>query len=464
MANYDGTVWDREGFTRHINAIPTEQLGWIEFGALHNTGSPNMAQQRATKGGASQRMKNAKVDVDKRLKGKGANYWVFETGEIGRACALPEKGIHSPSWNKKAFGIEMVADFDGTDDPESKGGAVIFDTTAFIFATILKKCGLPHTAIKLHKEDTATTHDCPGKLVSKTKFIARVKEYMDGFRPSVADDKPTVVTTYNQPNKDRVKSTDKAPTDYPIREVQKLVSKAGFNPGALDGLWGPKTEKAVKDFQKSKGLKVDGFVGPLTWAALNKQPVEAPKPAPVPEAPKPEAPRPVEKPVEHKPVEPKDQVDLWKPVEELHPSEYCVSWMKRFEGLRLKAYDDVGSWAIGYGHNATSKRAPIPYEGMTITEEEANKILHADAEAIGAEVRKVLKGCKVTQDMFDAFTLDNFQRGQTQFTKTPVVKAIKEGGDWLEAFTKQATHANAGVTRRRKVQVLIAKGEKPTKW
>jgi N-acetylmuramoyl-L-alanine amidase len=42
----------------------------------------------------------------------------------------------------------------------------------------------------------------------------------------------------------------------------------GFNPGRVDGIYGATTEGAVKDFQKSVGVKIDGICGPGTVIAL----------------------------------------------------------------------------------------------------------------------------------------------------------------------------------------------------
>ena len=43
---------------------------------------------------------------------------------------------------------------------------------------------------------------------------------------------------------------------------------AGLAPLVADGIFGAKTLAAVRAFQRSRGLQVDGVVGPLTWGAL----------------------------------------------------------------------------------------------------------------------------------------------------------------------------------------------------
>lgn len=48
-------------------------------------------------------------------------------------------------------------------------------------------------------------------------------------------------------------------------DVKTLQSKLNL---LADGIFGPMTEEAVRDFQKSHSLTVDGIVGPKTWAAL----------------------------------------------------------------------------------------------------------------------------------------------------------------------------------------------------
>ena len=53
-----------------------------------------------------------------------------------------------------------------------------------------------------------------------------------------------------------------------VVNLQKSLKKVGFDPGVIDGIFGGNTESAAKQFQASKGLQVDGKVGPNTQAAL----------------------------------------------------------------------------------------------------------------------------------------------------------------------------------------------------
>lgn len=53
-----------------------------------------------------------------------------------------------------------------------------------------------------------------------------------------------------------------------VADVQRALLAAGFNPGPIDGKPGPQTTAAVKAFQKSRSLTVDGIVGPETRNAL----------------------------------------------------------------------------------------------------------------------------------------------------------------------------------------------------
>ncbi|MFJ9898503.1 peptidoglycan-binding protein [Streptomyces sp. NPDC091280] len=53
-----------------------------------------------------------------------------------------------------------------------------------------------------------------------------------------------------------------------VAEAQCLLRRAGISPGGIDGMFGPLTEHAVKQFQERAGLDADGMVGPHTWKAL----------------------------------------------------------------------------------------------------------------------------------------------------------------------------------------------------
>jgi N-acetylmuramoyl-L-alanine amidase len=53
-----------------------------------------------------------------------------------------------------------------------------------------------------------------------------------------------------------------------VAALQSRLTEMGFNCGRVDGIFGEVTEAAVKEFQKSVGVKVDGKCGPATIIAL----------------------------------------------------------------------------------------------------------------------------------------------------------------------------------------------------
>jgi peptidoglycan hydrolase-like protein with peptidoglycan-binding domain len=54
-----------------------------------------------------------------------------------------------------------------------------------------------------------------------------------------------------------------------VRDLQSALLRAGFNPGPLDGIFGPRTEAAVRRFQEVESLETDGIAGPVTLASLD---------------------------------------------------------------------------------------------------------------------------------------------------------------------------------------------------
>ncbi len=52
--------------------------------------------------------------------------------------------------------------------------------------------------------------------------------------------------------------------------LQQTLSELGFDAGRIDGILGPDTERALKDFQRNAGLTVDGICGRDTTVELHR--------------------------------------------------------------------------------------------------------------------------------------------------------------------------------------------------
>lgn len=78
--------------------------------------------------------------------------------------------------------------------------------------------------------------------------------------PSASGDK--------QPRSASAGGQSQAGGDERIKQVQQKLKDQGHDAGPVDGVMGPKTQAALKEFQSAKGLKDSGQLDRETMAAL----------------------------------------------------------------------------------------------------------------------------------------------------------------------------------------------------
>lgn len=88
------------------------------------------------------------------------------------------------------------------------------------------------------------------------------------YNGAAPDTGPGRTPVTREPAPDRHPTLRQGSRGDAVRRLQRKLTAQGFKPGPVDGDFGPKTDSAVRDFQRSKGLVVDGIVGPKTWNAL----------------------------------------------------------------------------------------------------------------------------------------------------------------------------------------------------
>lgn len=55
-----------------------------------------------------------------------------------------------------------------------------------------------------------------------------------------------------------------------VTALQKRLHDLGFDPGRIDGIFGPDTERGLKELQRNLGIPTDGLCGPVTFRSLDR--------------------------------------------------------------------------------------------------------------------------------------------------------------------------------------------------
>ena len=171
MPNWKGIVgrsFTPETFATYVGKL-TFSLWRPQFVVVHNTGDPTLYKWKTLSG-------------DRWMKGLERYYrddqhwsagphlfvaddliWVF--------TALDTPGVHSPSWNGVAWGVEIVGDYDH--EPFSAASS---SNALSALTTLHAAIGLDPGTLKFHKEDPKTTHkNCPGVNVKKAALVKELR-------------------------------------------------------------------------------------------------------------------------------------------------------------------------------------------------------------------------------------------------------------------------------------------------
>ncbi len=161
-------------------------------------------------------------------------YWARDAKRLGRIVSL-EEAARTPG----AFVLRIP-------QAGTTGHIVISDGTGKTVEAHSSKDGVIESVLAKRRWDM-------GILVPGIQYTA-------GSAVSVP---PPATTIY--------RLTTPTMTGEKVRQIQQKLKSAGFDPGVIDGQFGPHTQAAVVAFQLSAGLVPDGEVGPITAQALGIQ-------------------------------------------------------------------------------------------------------------------------------------------------------------------------------------------------
>ena len=421
QGGFSGVSFDRAEFRKWLRSQKKPPYQRI---VIHNTAAPYVIPP--VKG--STRMINLGHYYKSMGWSGGPDFFViFDRVYLGSPLG---KSIGCKGWNGNSFHVECEGDYDGTHDPKKEPGLTAWKTMAWVADEILEWMGWKPGAdvVKFHKEGI-TSHDCPGKLVTKDWFLGLVRE----------GETQEPVT----------------PASNPTQKVEMWVNTPGdtlnfrADPGGRVKSTLPHGLKVLVVGESEFWALVNtpaGYQGWVSKAYLSKT-----------------------SPAQTAPIPKSEPVKEWSTETTYEPgnfkySQFCVDWAKRFEGFRANAYWDVSGWAIGYGHNGGSGVPPMVYANSTITPEEAEKVLMADLD-LQLHYVNFYVSVPLTQGQVDALILHVFQQGPGNFREGRVRPLINAGKHKEAAeMIKNWPTSKAGLVRRRAVEAQMYLGEKPTKW
>jgi N-acetylmuramoyl-L-alanine amidase len=178
----------------------------------------------------------------------GYTYVITKDGVVHWCADWEVKTPHVGNSNKWALGICLVGDF-RTEEPTKEQWTSLYSLLAYV----RKELNIPTKNVWSHQEfPTYSWKPCPSLDMNE------IRRKVDKLQ--------TVEITVKEEKDMNLNKGDRSPD---VKTLQENLIELGYGTvvGAADGIFGEKTDKTVRLFQKANGLTVDGIAGQNT---LNK--------------------------------------------------------------------------------------------------------------------------------------------------------------------------------------------------
>ena len=188
--------------------------------------------------------------------GIGYNWLVDETGTIFEGRGWEARGAATKGWNSKSISVCYTGW--GFKQPHANA----LESIKALVGKAEEHFGRDMW-VSTHRRKSTTT--CPGDWLG-----AWVEGGMTETKAPTDVDWDAIIRYF----KDLRKQVEAAPLrrrsrGLPVRLVQAQLNNRGFDSGVVDGIYGRRTVKAVREFQGSQGfLKANGVVNGDTFGAL----------------------------------------------------------------------------------------------------------------------------------------------------------------------------------------------------
>lgn len=134
-----------------------------------------------------------------------------------------------------------------------------------------------------------------------------------------------------------------------------------------------------------------------------------------------------------------------------------LALIKEFEGCKLTAYKDaVGIWTIGHGTTAAAGLGITPKAGMTISQDEADRLLLAGLDKFGASIRPAITA-PINENEWGAFLSLAYNIGPSAFKKSSALRKFNAGdkagaASAIMLWNKAGGKVLKGLVRRREAE------------